>query len=49
MLAEQSRVIKRCIREVRDCKELTLDTKDGEKFTFDFIAGEEISQEAMFR
>lgn len=26
-----------------------LDTKDGEKFTFDFIADEDISQELMFK
>ena len=31
---------KRCIRSVRDEKAITLDTKDSETFTFDFIAGE---------
>lgn len=46
-MGDQGTQIKRCIREVNENKELILDTKD--KFTFDFIAGEDISQMAMFK
>ena len=39
--------IRRCIREVNHNQEIVLDTKD--KFTFDFVAGEDITQDEMFK
>ena len=40
---------KRCIRSVVNEKIITLDTKDSEKFTFDFVAGENVTQDCMFK
>ena len=45
---EEKVIIKRCIRDVIDDKIIVLDTKDAERFTFDFIAGENIPQNEMF-
>ena len=41
-------IVKRCIRDVIEGKIIVLDTKDAERFTFDFIANENISQNEMF-
>lgn len=46
---QEANAQKRCIREVKANKEIVLDTKDKEQFTFDFVAGENISQEEMFK
>lgn len=40
---------KRCIREVKNEKVIVLDNKDSEHYTFDFVANENISQDAMFK
>ena len=40
LAGEESNKQRRCIREVIDDKVIVLDTRDGEKFTFDFVAGE---------
>ena len=37
---EEKQNIKRCIREVIDDKIIILETKDCERFTFDFVANE---------
>ena len=37
----------RCISNINREQEIVLETKD--KFTFDFIAGEEVSQDQMFQ
>ena len=34
---------RRCIRQVIDDQVVILDTKEGDKFTFDYVANEEIS------
>ena len=49
LTGDQSVNQRRCIKEVVDNKVLTLDTKDGEKFTFDFVANEDVTQDEMFR
>ena len=38
---EESANQRRCIRQVIDEKVIVLDTRDGERFTFDFVAGEQ--------
>lgn len=45
----QSLAQKRCIKAVIDSRVVVLDTKDEEQFTFDFVAGEDITQDLMFR
>ena len=49
LAGEQSAAQRRCIRSVIDDKVIVLDTKDGEKFTFDYVAGENRSQDDLFK
>ena len=47
--AEQSATQRRCIREVREDKVVILDTKEADKFTFDYVANEDKSQDELFK
>lgn len=40
---------KRCVRDIIDDKILILDTKDQERFTFDYVAGERVTQDEIFK
>ena len=49
LTGDQSAQQRRCIREVVDDKVVILDTKDADKFTFDFVANENKSQDEVFK
>jgi len=40
MAGDESHKQRRCIRDVVDDKVIVLDTRDGDRYTFDYVAGE---------